>query len=1160
MKCRLPNLLIMKLTIGLLLLIVFALNTTCYAQTVTLKGKNLPLTQVFESINRQTGFSFFYEQQLLKNSTAITIDVNNMSLEEALKICLTGQNISYEIKYNTIILNATKNQKKSIVEDSAAFTSVVIIRGNVTDERDRPLLGTTVKIKETTFGTSTDGYGNFTLYMPLSRMVNAVLVFSSVGYTTQEINVRNNIVIAVRMVEEFSDLDRVIVVGYGTQKKRNVTGAVASYNADDIPERPLTRVDQALVGQLAGVQVNQTTGVPGKAFAIRVRGSGSISAGNEPLYVIDGFPLAQATTNASGGFVNGNPLDNMNPSDIESIQVLKDAASAAIYGSRAANGVVLITTKKGKSGKPRFHFNGYTGFSEASRKLDMMTPEDWIDRATEMINAQWVTSGPGRTASQTTEQRRQILGLGAGVVNSNLMLDDRWFQPGHPGLYYIDWQDEAFKKGLMQNYQVSASGGSEFAKYYISGNYTNQQGILVGMDYTSYSARANIEVNASDKLKFGLNIAPSYSLTNDPGVEGKSAILRMLLTFPGVQQNEPGTINVGNNGQYIWSNPDKDPISRLENTIGLTKRFRTLASIFMEYEITKGFIFKTTANLDNTDNSVKTYIPSYVSGTLLTRQSSPGLITSGSYSNYKKQTFVNENTFSYNKVFNAVHDLSLLAGASYNSDKFDNASFASSGGYSSTVITTLNAASAITGSTTETKNVLLSYFGRLQYGYDDKYLFSGSLRRDGSSRFGKNTKWGWFPSASLGWRVSKEHFFSGIGLINDLKLRASWGKSGNYNIGDYSSVPLLGTYNYTINGVEYSGQAPSGIVNFDLSWEKSATFDVGLDAAILDNRVTTSLDFYEKLNSDLLLYVPIPASTGFSTTLSNAGSVKNKGWEIELNTVNLKGDLQWSTSANLSHNTNKVVALAGGQTQIYIPSRFDISHTILKLGEPLYSINVVKQIGILTREDIAKNAALFGSESEGDPKYFDANGDGVINANDRVIVGHPSPDYTWAITNSFRYRGFDLSLLIQGQWGGSIYSLLGYSLGRTGLAANENPYGYWRDRWRSDLDPGAGKVGKASGNFGAINNTDWLYSSDYYRIRNITLGYNLTRLFKSKQAHESRVYATLENYFGHQKYTGGYNQDAANEDLSGSSIFPEAGDFGGLPIPKSLIVGFTINF
>jgi TonB-linked SusC/RagA family outer membrane protein len=911
---------------------------------------------------------------------------------------------------------------------------------------------------------------------------------------------------------------------------------------------------------MAGVQVKQTTGIPGKAFSIQVRGSGSISAGNEPLYVIDGFPLAQASPNASGSFGTGNPLDNINPNDIESIQVLKDAASAAIYGSRAANGVVLITTKKGMSGKPSINVNAYLGYAEASRKLDMLSGEEWIDRATEVINAQWVGSGPGRTASQTTAERRQILGLQPGQVNTSYLLDDRWTQAGHPGLYLVDWQDEALRKGFVQSYQLSGSGGNEYVKYYASGNYTHQKGILIGMDYTNYAARANVEFNASKRLKFGINMAPSYSITNDPGVEGKSSIWRMLISFTPVQDNPPGAANVANTGQYQWGNPDADPIYRLRNNVGITRRMRLLSSVFAEYMIMEGLMFKTTANFDNTDNEYKTYIPAASAGTLLLRQTNPGSITSGAFNAYRQQTFVNENTLSYSKLIHGLHDISAVAGASYNTDKYDLYSLASNGGYSSSVVTTLNAALATTGATTETKNLLLSYFGRVQYGFDNKYLLSASLRRDGSSRFGANTKWGWFPSASVGWRVSQENFMKDIRFISDFKLRASWGQSGNYNIGDYSSLPLLAISNYTVNNTVVAGQAPGGIVNADLSWEKSKTLDIGFDAAFVSNRINVSFDYYTKYSSDLLLNAPIPGHTGFSTSLSNAGKVENKGWELELRTNNLVGKFQWSTSVNISHNTNKVTELPGGQKNIFIPTRYDIPNSVLRVGEPMYAINVIKQIGILTQDDINSKAAVFGSEKVGDPKYFDANNDGVIDANDRVIVGHPTPDYTWGVTNTFRYKMFDLSILVQGQNGGSIYSLLGRAIGRTGLSYTENALGFYRDRWRSPDNPGNGVTPKAYSTFGSIKNTDWLYSSDYWRVRNITLGCDLGQVLTNKYTRSARVYATLENFFGKDKYKGGLNPEAVNEDLSGSSIFPDAGDYGGLPLPKSFVVGLNLTF
>lgn len=1032
------------------------------------------------------------------------------------------------------------------------------ITGTITNrETGEKLVGASIVIKGTKQGTTTNAAGTFTLNMVPG---DQVLVISSQGYQEQEIAVQRRVSIDVALSSAAQTISEVVVVGYGTQKKRNVTGAVASYNADDIVSRPVARVDQALVGQIAGVEVKQTTGIPGKAFSINVRGTGSISAGNEPLYVIDGFPLTQAAQNTAGGFTNGNPMDNINPNDIESVQVLKDAAAAAIYGSRAANGVVLITTKRGRTGKPLVNVNAYSGFAQASRKLDVLSGQEWVDRATEIINAQWVASGAGRTAAQTTDQRRQILGLAAGTYNTNYMLDDRWAMPGHPGLYYIDWQDEVLRKGLVQNYQLSASGGNEFVKYYVSGNYGKQEGIVPGSDYTNYAFRSNVEVNASKRLKFGLNIAPAYSVTNDPSVEGKSSIWRMALSFTPVQQSPAGSVNVGNNAQYPWANPDNDPLYRFKNNIGITKRFRTLASFFAEYQLMSGLSLKTTVNLDNTDANTKSYTPFGGTGTVITRTNTPGVITSGSFTSYKLMTFVNENTVNYTKTFNDVHNLTALAGYSFNADKLQTQNFASNGGFNNSVITTLNAAAAITGNTLETQNNLLSYFGRIQYDYENKYLLSTSLRRDGSSRFGSNTKWGLFPSLSLGWRVSDEKFMKAVGFLSDLKLRGSYGESGNYNIGDYSSIPTLATYNYSFNGAAAVGQAPNNIVNSNLTWEKSKTLDVGLDAGIIRNRVNFSFDYYVKNNTDLLLNVPIPGQSGFTSVLSNAGQVRNKGWELEINSRNATGALQWNTSLNLTHNTNKIIALAGGQTQILIPSRYDIPNSVLKVGYALNSISVIRQIGILSQADIDKKVPMFNTESAGDPKYLDANGDGVITADDRVIVGHPTPDYIWGITNSFRYKGFDLSFLVQGQNGGSIYSLLGRAIGRTGLSSTENELGINRDRWRSASMPGNGTTPKAFSTFGSIKNTDWLYSSDYWRVRNITLGYDLGKLVKNKFMQSGRIYATLENFFGKDKYYGGLNSEAANEDLSGSGLYPDAGDYGGLPLPKSFILGLNINF
>ncbi|RKD12846.1 SusC/RagA family TonB-linked outer membrane protein [Pelobium manganitolerans] len=1033
------------------------------------------------------------------------------------------------------------------------------IKGKVVEATNQPLPGVTVENTTTKKTTQTDLSGNFTMV----ANTNDVLNISYIGFKPQTIKVGNttnnlNIILSA----DTKSLEEVVVIGYGTQKRANVSGAVSSFKADQLEERPVGRVDQAMVGQMAGVTVKQTTGLPGKGLSIQVRGTGTISSGSEPLYVIDGFPLATAAPNGSGNYATGNPLDNINPNDIESIQVLKDAASAAIYGSRAANGVVLITTKSGKQGKAKINVNTYVGYNEAQRHVDMLSATEWIDRATEMINYNWVTSAPGRTASQTNEQRRVILGLQPGQINTTLMYDDRWYQPGMPGLVAIDWQNEGFRKGLTQNYQLSASGGTEAVKYYISGNYAGQEGMLIGLNYKAYSARANVEVKPNKDLTVGLNFAPTYSVGSDPGVEGKDNILHQLTSLTPVQEQASGIYtNAYGFDKYAWSSSPNSPIAKLESTLSRNATMRNITSIYAQYQILKGLNFKTTINFDNTDFEGKVYRPYTITGSLAARQTDLTKNTSGSFSSYRKQTLVNENTLNYNTTFDKDHNLSLLAGYSYNQDKLENASLSSTGGFSSSVITTLNAANSLTGNTTENKNVLLSYFGRAQYDYKGKYLFSASIRRDGSSRFGANTQWGIFPAASLAWRVTEENFMENIKkTLSDLKLRLSYGESGNYNIGDYSSIPVLATYNYSLNGVSVVGQAPSTVVNPDLKWEKSRTINFGFDFGLIKNRISGSFDIYKRKSSDLLLNVSIPQTTGFNTLLTNAGEVQNKGWEFEVTSRNLTGDFSWNTSLNIAHNSNKVTSLPNGQTEIIVPSSFDIPHSVIRVGEPLFSINVVKQIGILTAEDIANGAARYGNQTEGDPKYFDAKKDGVIDADDRVIVGHPNPDYTYGITNEFKYKKFDLSVLVQGQTGGSLYSLFGRSVNRTGTGITDNVLGTWANRWRSPSDPGDGEVGKTTGNFGRIKNTDWLYSSDYIRVRNITLGYNLGSALKVKQINNARIYISAENFFGHDKYTGGFNPEASNTNVSGSSAYPETGDYGGLPLAKSLIFGLNITF
>lgn len=1039
------------------------------------------------------------------------------------------------------------------------------VTGKVTDNNGQPVEGVTVQESGTKNVAITAKDGTFTLNASSGR---ATLQLSSVGFESQQVQVNNQSSLTVSLRAAAGTLEDVVVIGYGTQKKRNVTGAVSSFNARNLDERPVARVDQALVGQLAGVTVKQTTGVPGRAFSVQVRGSGSITGGNEPLYVIDGFPLTlNASNQGNGNFSTGNPLDNINPNDIESIDVLKDAAAAAIYGSRASNGVVLITTKRGRTGRPVIDVNVYAGYNGPAKKLQMMNGEQWIENATEVINATYVAMYGAQGATAADDRAIRLARIGS--FNANFILDPRWSQPGYPGLRFIDWQDVITRKGGIQNYQVSASGGTDAVRYFMSGNFAQTQGFVKYVGYKAYSLRANLEVAATKNLKFGLNVTPTYSVTQDPGVEGQNSIFHQALGFTPVQEDTMGLLpNIGNNGQYVYSNTPNSPLGRLMYNEGTTKRYRTIGTLYGEYQIIKGLNWRSSINLDNTDNIATTYVPYITAGAQANRifNGTNNLLasTSGTYNSYRRQTFVTEHTLTYNTAFKRDHSLSVLGGYAYNLDRLDRVTMSSNGGFTSAVIKTLSAAAAVTGNTTSTQNVLISFFSRVNYGFKNKYFLTASVREDGSSRFGINNQFGFFPAASLKWVLSEENFMNAIPAFSNLQLRVSYGVNGNHNLpNDYSSIATIGSAGYVFGTSAAIGQAPNVLANPSLKWERSQTYDVGVDFGFFRNRLTGSFDYYSKLNTDLLLNAPVPAATGFITYLTNIGEVRNIGQELELTSRNLVGKVQWTTSVNVTHNTNRIKALGPDQDQIIIPNTNNQGSQILRVGKPLYSIYALQTIGFLTAADIARGVARYGTgQQEGDLRYQDFNNDGVITEADKQIVGHPSPDFIYGVTNTVRYKGFDLNVLVQGQFGGYIYSEIGRALTRPGQGRSDNHPVSFINRWRSPSDPGEGRFGKTYATYYTpiTAATDWLYSSDYLRVRNITLGYNLKTVFRTAFVQGARVYVTLENFFGYDRYTNGLNPDAANTSASSNSAFPTAGDYGGLPLARSMVLGLNFTF
>lgn len=1043
------------------------------------------------------------------------------------------------------------------------------LSGNVIDEQGTAVPHASVQVLHASAGTTTDNYGSFSI----NAKIGDTLHVTSVGFEATFFPVTGfgQTTIVLKSSENRA-LDDVVVIGYGTQKKSNIIGAQSTFDAKNIEERTVSRVEQALIGQLPGVQVRQQQTLPGAPLSIVVRGTGSLAAGTEPLYVIDGFPLDVVSQSANGSFTN-SPLSNLSPNDIESIEVLKDAAAGAIYGSRAANGVVLITTKRGKQGALKLNLNATAGISSVARKLDLLNAEEWVQVASAIIDSNWVNSKAGRTADQTQAERVAIL----GTLNPTLVKDDRWSQPGHPGLQYVDWQDVLFRKALFQNYSLNASGATEFVKYFISGNYLNQEGTVITSYNRNYSLRANVEANIGKKLTLGINLAPSYSEANLPSAEGKDNVIMNAAQLTPIVEESAGLLSgTFGNSTYKWSSERlSSPCAYLNNSYRINKTNRTLGTIYAEYKLLPELTLRSTFNYDGFNRTLKTYVSdNVVYAGQATLVSQPGLNSSGSYGGVTKQSIVNENTVNYTRDFKGGHSLSVLLGESYNQVHTENFGISTLGGFANNIVETLNNAivsasgETFSASTTEYNTALLSFYGRAQYNYRSKYLLFATFRKDASSRFGANNRWGTFPSLSLGWRISQEDFFkNAIGFINDFKIRASWGRSGNNSIGDYNTFSLLGTSYYNFGGNNptiLTGAVPANIANPDLKWETSNTYDLGFDLSLLKNRLSVTFDVYEKRSSDLLMNLPVLAASGFTSALQNVGSVKARGVELGINSVNIRtSDFQWTSNFNIAFNSNKVTSLGPNQNSIEISSAYSGSNSpyLLQVGSPMYSFYVTKVAGILTQEDIDNpDVAKTSGSKVGDIKYYDRNNDGKITADDRVVYGHPNPDFTWGFSNTFSYLGFELNINAYGQHGGSILSYLGRAIDFSGSNA-ANVVGSWRDRWTAEnqnYDATRGRLASTASVPHVTSN--WVYSSDFWRIQNITLRYNFNRIINEGLLKNAKVYLGLENYFGKDKYYGGANPEAQNTNNSGNSSYAVPGDYGSLPINKTISLGFELTF
>ena len=1040
------------------------------------------------------------------------------------------------------------------------------ISGKVLDSNGVPVIGAAVMVPGTTTGVTTDIDGNFTLRVAPGTQLEV----SCIGYVSKRVSAAATMTVVLE--EDAEMLEETVVIGYGSVKRSDLTSAVAKMDNKGIEDRPMARAEQALQGQLAGVSVRLTSSEPGADPEIRVRGAASISAGNNPLYVIDGVPQTSMT--------------GINPNDIESIEVLKDAASSAIYGSRGSNGVVIVTTKTGQKGKPKVSYNGTFGVATLEKKMDTMSAVEWMEFAVRCMDGTYLQRYPQGSISDDNATRMANLKLsgpqrtGGNAIN----FDDRWFrylskemQASHTyhddgsELSLLDWQDYAYSPALQQSHNVSIAGATDAAKYMFSLGYLDQDGLSPASNYKRINLRTNVESKLNNWITAGLNVAPSFIINTGAGQgNGKDTRAHHVLTSPPVSDTGVGyNTQYYPNTTYLWGGSGMRPKEYYEDTASHSHQLRLQASTFLRVTPFDGFQVEATASANYFNNNTNTF-----TANTLTNQN--WLKPEGSTSSETHTTDYSINTLlqlvaNYNKTFGKHSVAAMLGGSSevgsigYSTDqRYSNlANDVIRGtfvGSNSTTTPTVSRSNV----TEKTHTKLLSVFGRVNYNYDNRYMFSASLRRDGYSRFGSQNKWGWFPSASAGWMISNEPFFKNADLSwwNTFKLRVSYGQTGNYGIGEAAAYSTLTAGDYGGDLAYYAGS----FGNIGLSWEKTHSTDVAIDLGFLRNRIQLSVDWYTKTTTDLLYSVPTPSVFGTTSITDNLGSVLNHGLEIELNTQNISNrDFTWSTSFNVSYNRNKVLQL-GDNTKVgdYVITGSNMQmNQILRIGSPMYEFFELKYLGVWKNQAeidaYIKETGLTpkykgAAVVPGDPRYEDVDGDGNVNddARDWQVCGNPAPKFVFGMTNRFTWKNFDASLLFTAQTGGYILGGFGRAVDRPHMGTQQNTLRHWLyEAWWSESEPGAGWLPYPLTTKESNVDSRFIYKSDYFRIKNLTLGYKIP--FKNF-IESARVYLSIENLLILDSYYLGYSPEAANQGgFTGV-------DYGAYPSARTFTLGVNINF
>ncbi|MBC3786713.1 SusC/RagA family TonB-linked outer membrane protein [Spirosoma utsteinense] len=983
----------------------------------------------------------------------------------------------------------------------------VTVTGLITDERGEGLPGVSVAVKGSTRGTSSDNTGRYQLAVPGPE---AVLVFSYIGYARQELTVGNRQSLNVTLVADEQNLNEVVVVGYGTQRKSDVTGSLSSVTAKEIRAVPVTGVGQALQGRAAGVFVTQGSNAPGGGVTVRVRGGNSINAGNEPLYVIDGFPVYNE---------NG---PNLNPNDIESMEILKDASATAIYGSRGANGVVIITTKRGRAGQGRVEFDTYQGIQQVRRQIPMLNATEYA----QLVNEAQVNAGRGPLFTN-----EQVAGFGAGT----------------------NWQDEIFRSAPMRNYQLTASGGTDKTRYAISGNYFKQDGVILNSSFDRGSLRFNFDHKLNDKFSLGTNLnivrSRQFAVPTDADGGNSASVVYGALNFSPTQPvyNPDGTLVVFNTpGRIQIGSPVAQALGTSNRTVGT----RLIGNVFVDYRILPGLTFRTSFGSDINYSKNSFYISRLTaSGAQLGGQ--------GAIQNDQSTNWLNENTLTYNRTINKVHNLTLLGGYTMQGNRFERVR-AVAQGFANDILTFDNLGGASTPlipTSSASLWQLNSYIGRVNYDYSGKYLVTATVRADGSSRFGAGNKWAVFPSGSVAWRISEEAFLKNNSVLNDLKLRLSYGLSGNQEIGEYQSLATLGTQNANFNNTVAIGVGPSRVANPDLRWETTAQTNIGIDVGLWSNRLTLTADVYEKKTTDLLLSVPLPFTSGYASALQNLGSIRNRGVELGINSTNTTGIFKWTTSFNIAANRNRVLNLG---TQQEFPSGESSGHLqlpnsgLVRVGEQIGLFYGLKSNGIFQNQT-ELDASAQKTAKPGDIRYVDQDGNGVINQSDRVILGYAQPKFYGGLTNTFAYRGVELSVFMQGTSGNSIFNINRFE--QESLTGVSNQSRVVLDRWTptnpSNTVPRANAVGNAY-----VISDRQIEDGSYLRVKNINLSYTLPQALTRKiKINNVKVYVSAQNLLTFTNYTG-FDPEV---NRFGQNTLSQGTDYGSYPGSRIFLGGLVLG-